>query len=119
MPEPEDSADPGDRAWNLPWAEPFTAAEPERAELAGAFGVAIRKTGSLMQLMNQAAADRIGINPTDLNCLNILSFRGQMTAGETPADLCPRSRAARGLVAGPGRAGRRPWPGGRDQGRRG
>ena len=35
-----------------------------------------------MQLMNQAAADRIGINPTDLNCLNILSFRGQMTAAE-------------------------------------
>jgi DNA-binding MarR family transcriptional regulator len=32
--------------------------------------------------MNQAAADRIGINATDLNCLNILSFNGQMTAGE-------------------------------------
>ena len=35
-----------------------------------------------MQLMSQAAADRIGINATDLNCLNILSFSGQMTAGE-------------------------------------
>jgi DNA-binding MarR family transcriptional regulator len=35
-----------------------------------------------MQLMNQAAADRIGINATDLNCLNILSFSGHMTAGE-------------------------------------
>src|ERR1700723_3106069 len=75
-------ADPGDRAWNLPWAEPWTAGEPERAELAAAFGAAIRKSGSLMQLMNQAAADRIGINATDLNCLNILSFSGQMTAGE-------------------------------------
>ena len=57
-------------------------ASPERAELAASFGAAIRKTGSLMQLMNQAAADRIGINATDLNCLNILSFSGQMTAGE-------------------------------------
>ena len=75
-------ADPGDRAWNVPWAVPWSAGEPERAELAAAFGAAIRKTGSLMQLMSQAAADRIGINATDLNCLNILSFSGQMTAGE-------------------------------------
>lgn len=35
-----------------------------------------------MHLMSQAAAERIGINPTDLNCLNILSFSGHMTAGE-------------------------------------
>ena len=35
-----------------------------------------------MQLMGQAAADRIGINATDLNCLNLLSFSGQMTAGQ-------------------------------------
>src|SRR6202021_346674 len=75
-------ADPGDHAWNVPWAEPWTAGEPERAELDAAFGAAIRKTGSLMQLMGQAAADRIGINATDLNCLNILSFSGQMTAGQ-------------------------------------
>jgi DNA-binding transcriptional ArsR family regulator len=35
-----------------------------------------------MVLMTQAAADHIGINATDLNCLNILSFSGQLTAGE-------------------------------------
>lgn len=45
-------------------------------------GAAIRRTGSLMQLMGQASADRIGINATDLNCLNILSFSGQLTAGQ-------------------------------------
>jgi DNA-binding MarR family transcriptional regulator len=28
------------------------------------------------------ATDKIGINATDLNCLNILSFSGHMTAGE-------------------------------------
>jgi DNA-binding MarR family transcriptional regulator len=60
----------------------FSAWSPERAKLAQDFAAAIRKTGSLMQLMGQAAADRIGINATDLNCLNILSFSGQMTAGE-------------------------------------
>jgi predicted transcriptional regulator len=71
-------------AWELPWGEPFAAnaATAERAKLATAFGAATRRTGSLMQLMGQAAADRIGINATDLNCLNILSFSGQMTAGE-------------------------------------
>ena len=71
-------------AWELPWAEPFAAGSgrPERGQLAAAFGAAIRRTGSLMQLMGQAAADRIGINATDLNCLNILSFSGRMTAGE-------------------------------------
>src|SRR5215475_6605631 len=64
-------AEVGDRQWS-----------PERAKLALEFAAGIRRTGSLMQLMSQAAADRIGVNSTDLNCLNILSFRGQMTAGE-------------------------------------
>src|ERR1039457_407227 len=71
-------------AWELPWAEPVAhgSGRPDRARRAAAFGAAIRRTGSLMQLMGQAAADRIGINATDLNCLNILSFSGQMTAGQ-------------------------------------
>jgi DNA-binding MarR family transcriptional regulator len=70
--------------WELPWAEPFVTdgERAERAELAAAFGAGIRRTGALMQLMGQAAADRIGINATDLNCLNILSFSGRMAAGE-------------------------------------
>jgi DNA-binding MarR family transcriptional regulator len=68
--------------WELPWAEPFSLGAPERAQIAGEFGAAVRKTGSLMNLVGQAAADRIGINATDLNCLNILSFSGELTAGE-------------------------------------
>jgi DNA-binding transcriptional ArsR family regulator len=35
-----------------------------------------------MHLMSQAAAERIGINATDLNCLNILSLGGEVTAGQ-------------------------------------
>jgi DNA-binding Lrp family transcriptional regulator len=58
------------------------AAGPERAELEAAFAIALRRTGTLMQLMGQAAAERIGINLTDLNCLNILSLTGPMTAGQ-------------------------------------
>jgi DNA-binding MarR family transcriptional regulator len=74
----------GPGGWDVPWAEsPVTGAgTPGRADLELAFATAMRRTGSLMQLMGQAAADRIGINATDLNCLNILSFRGHMTAGE-------------------------------------
>jgi DNA-binding MarR family transcriptional regulator len=73
--------------WDLPWAEPIgadlaEAGQPERAELIAAFAASLRRTGSLMQLMGQAAADRIGVNATDLNCLNLLSFSGQMTAGQ-------------------------------------
>jgi DNA-binding MarR family transcriptional regulator len=79
------AAQAGEPDWQVPW--PANGAgdsswSPERAQLAMAFAAAVRKTGSLMHLMSQAAADRIGINPTDLNCLNILSFSGQLTAGE-------------------------------------
>ena len=73
-------AGPGE--WELPWAEPFATGAPERAQIATEFGAAVRKTGSLMNLVGQAAAERIGINATDLNCLNILSFSGELTAGE-------------------------------------
>ena len=68
--------------WDMPWIEAIGAAPPERKRLAAAFGEGFRKTSSLMQLLGQAAADRIGLNATDLNCLNILSFSGEMTAGE-------------------------------------
>ena len=75
---------PEDPQWEVPWPDDIAVPSwsPERAQLAMAFIAAIRKTGSLMHLMSQAAADRIGINATDLNCLNILSFSGQLTAGE-------------------------------------
>jgi DNA-binding MarR family transcriptional regulator len=72
----------GQHDWDMPWIEAIGAGPPERKRLAAAFGEGFRKTSSLMQLLGQAAADRIGLNATDLNCLNILSFSGEMTAGE-------------------------------------
>src|ERR1700720_1805090 len=86
-----ESPGPSDRAgeqgadqhdWDVPWTEAIGAGRPERAQLAAKVGEGFRKTSSLMQLMGQAAADRIGLNATDLNCLNILSFGAEMTAGE-------------------------------------
>ena len=53
-----------------------------RAELLASFIDATRRSGSLMQLLSQAAADRIGINATDLNCLNLVALTGHMTAGD-------------------------------------
>ena len=60
---------------------PGSDASPRR-RMEGEFLLALRRAGSVMQLLGAAAADRIGINVTDLNCLNILTLRGRMTAGE-------------------------------------
>jgi hypothetical protein len=82
---PDSGADaPGGQQWQVPWPEGIRAESwsPERAQLAMAFAAAVRRTGSLFVLMTHAAADRIGVNATDLNCMNILSFSGQLTAGE-------------------------------------
>jgi DNA-binding transcriptional ArsR family regulator len=42
----------------------------------------MRQAGSIMQLLGQVSAERIGINVTDLNCLNIVALTGPMTAGD-------------------------------------
>src|SRR5260370_6902963 len=79
---PRPSGGAGQQGWDLPWAEPFGTGRPERAKLAEEFGAGTRRTGSLFQLLGQPAADRIGINAPALNCLNILGFSAETTAGE-------------------------------------
>ena len=54
----------------------------ERHRLENEFLLAMRRGGSIMQLLGQVSADRIGINATDLNCLNIVALTGPMTAGD-------------------------------------
>jgi len=90
----------GKPGWEVPWIEPPAAGTPgsQRADLELAFATALRGTGSLMTLMTQAAADRIGINATDLNCLNILSFKGQMTAGELARETGLTTASITGVV---------------------
>ncbi len=58
------------------------AGQPGRQGLEAAYEDSLRRTSSFMHLMSQAAAQRIGINPTDLNVLNILSLGGKLTAGQ-------------------------------------
>ena len=58
---------------------------PERAQrrrLESEFLLTVRRAGSVLQLLGAASADQIGINDTDLNCLNILALGGRLTAGE-------------------------------------
>lgn len=75
-----------DDSWHDETAgEPIAADEPgERAHrhAESEFLLTLRRAGAVMQLLGAAAADRIGINVTDLNCLNILALSGQMTAGD-------------------------------------
>src|SRR6476661_6001717 len=58
------------------------AGAAERQRMEGEFLLAMRRNGSIMQLLGQVSAERIGINATDLNCLNIVALTGPMTAGE-------------------------------------
>jgi DNA-binding MarR family transcriptional regulator len=54
----------------------------ERQRLETEFLLALRRAGSIMQLLGQMSAERIGINVTDLNCLNIVALTGSMSAGD-------------------------------------
>jgi hypothetical protein len=64
------------------WGGPTPGASAERHQLENDFLLAMRRTGSIMQLLSQVSADRIGINATDLNCLNLVALTGHMTAGD-------------------------------------
>ena len=64
------------------WGEPDPGVSRERRRLESDFLLAMRRAGSIMQVLGQMAAERIGINVTDLNCLNIVALTGPMTAGD-------------------------------------
>src|SRR6201995_3048729 len=68
-----------ERGWE---AEQDGSPERARRRLESEFLLAVRRAGSVLQLLGAASADKIGINVTDLNCLNILALGGHLTAGE-------------------------------------
>jgi DNA-binding MarR family transcriptional regulator len=63
-------------------AEQGSSPERARRRLESEFLLAVRRAGSVLQLLGAASAEKIGINVTDLNCLNILALGGRLTAGE-------------------------------------
>ena len=78
MPEGEGRGSPGHSDLGRGSAQ----VSAERRRLEEEFLLAMRRGGSVLQLLGQLAAERIGINVTDLNCLNIVAFGGPMTAGD-------------------------------------
>ena len=68
-----------ERGWD---AEQGGSPDRARRRLESEFLLAVRRAGSVLQLLGAASADKIGINVTDLNCLNILALGGRLTAGE-------------------------------------
>jgi DNA-binding HxlR family transcriptional regulator len=82
-PESGDAETPESRHAEAPESgQPSLGARAGRRRLEGDFLLAMRRAGSLIQLLGQVSAERIGINVTDLNCLNIIALSGSMTAGE-------------------------------------
>ena len=53
----------------------------DRAAIVAALGDELRTTSALSVLLSQAVADRVGMNPTDLESLDLLARHGPMTAG--------------------------------------
>lgn len=61
-------------------------------------GLAMRKTSAQGVLFSQAVADRVGMNPADVECLDILSESGPVTAGELAELTGLTTGAVTGLI---------------------
>ena len=78
-------------------SEMSTPATP-RAALVAAIDHAMRETSAQSVLLSQAVADRVGMNPTDLESLDILVRHGPMTAGRLAELTGLTTGAITGLV---------------------
>jgi DNA-binding MarR family transcriptional regulator len=59
-----------------------TGSKLSRAELAEALDRAMRDASAKGVLYSQTVADRLGVNSSDLECLDLVALRGPLTAGE-------------------------------------
>jgi DNA-binding MarR family transcriptional regulator len=59
---------------------------------------AFRHSGNLDRAFDTLAARRLGVNLTDLDCLNVIERRGSVTAGELAADAGLTSGAITGVI---------------------
>ncbi|HWH92266.1 MAG TPA: MarR family transcriptional regulator [Baekduia sp.] len=64
-----------------------------------------RVSGNQDRAFDNLAAQRLGINLTDLHCLNVIERRGSITAGELAADAGLTSGAITGVIDRLERAG--------------
>lgn len=72
------------------------AAKVDRDQLSEALNRAMRETSGLGVLHSQMIAERLGVNSTDLECLDLIVMRGPVTAGE----LARASSLTTGAITG-------------------
>jgi DNA-binding MarR family transcriptional regulator len=71
---------------------------PQRRAIEAALDRALRETSAQSVLFSQAVADRVGMNPTDLESLDMLARNGPMTAGRLAEMTGLTTGAITGLV---------------------
>jgi DNA-binding MarR family transcriptional regulator len=76
-----------------------------RNELVAALNHAMRDASGQGVLYSQAVAERLGINSTDLECLDIIVMRGPVTAGELARATGLTTGAITGVIDRLDRAG--------------
>ena len=77
----------------------------ERERLLEALGGEMQQLIAEVVLFNQAVADRLGMNPTDLQCLNTLSETGPVAAGRLAEEAGLTTGAVTGVIDRLERAG--------------
>jgi len=86
--------------------DPSKKASPaERERLLEALGREMQKLVAEVVLFNQAVADRLGMNPTDLQCLNMLLETGPVAAGQLAEETGLTTGAVTGVIDRLERAG--------------
>jgi DNA-binding MarR family transcriptional regulator len=81
------------------------SSRPTKQSKIDALVTAFRVNGNLDRAFDNLAAQRLGVNLTDLLCLNVIESRGGVTAGELAAESGLTSGAITGVVDRLERAG--------------
>jgi DNA-binding MarR family transcriptional regulator len=81
------------------------SSRPTKQSRIDALVTAFRVNGNLDRAFDNLAAQRLGVNETDLLCLNVIESRGGVTAGELAAEAGLTSGAITGVVDRLERAG--------------
>lgn len=84
---------------------PKRSGSPERAELLQILERELRQASALGVVFSEAIAGRLGINPSDLECLDLVGLRGRMTAGELAGATGLSTGAVTGMIDRLERAG--------------
>lgn len=77
----------------------------KRDELFQALSRAMRETSGLGVLHSQMVAERLGVNSTDLECLDLIVMRGPLTAGDLARATGLTTGAITGVIDRLARAG--------------